>query len=284
MSGWQTLLHKSAHISPDDWFTAIAGRMLSGSRIVAGGKLHRIVEIEFYWFAAGHTDPFSHRHPLQKQLGRWYFHRTGNSYRNGSFKGLDLTISDGTGFGGMLVRSIEKPDGQLVDGPSLCVDYLLTKSGFQTVPELDEEIGSKVSWDPDNPLLLQTEKPGPARTIFRTARIGLSLKKGNPDVPRYILRPYRFLTEPRRIRKGKLHLVLALHVQGVSPDQIRQTTGSPLRSVQRCIDDFEVGREENDLAAYVGIDLGPRELSRLHGLWQRRFGTQTLRKKTMLVG
>jgi hypothetical protein len=53
----------------------------------------------------------------------------------------------------------------------------------------------------------------------------------------------------------------------MDPDAIHRLTGCPLRSVQRYLADYEAGRREVDLAPYVGIDLTPRDLCRLHGTW-----------------
>jgi hypothetical protein len=107
VSDWNALLQPPA--SPGDasavegWFTRIATRLLCESRLVAGGEPHRLVEVEFYYHAEGHPDPFTHRDPLQRECGRWYFHRTRRAYRGGSFKGLDLTLGDGSACGGVLI-------------------------------------------------------------------------------------------------------------------------------------------------------------------------------------
>jgi hypothetical protein len=110
------------------------------------------------------------------------------------------------------------------------------------------------------------------KEVFRSARVGLTLKKTRPSAPeppRYLLRTYRFLSEPRRIAKGKLLLVLARHAAGASADQVAQETGSPRGTVQRYVQDFEAGRQEPDLSSFYGKDLGPKDLCRLHGTWYR---------------
>jgi hypothetical protein len=52
---------------------------------------HRFVEIEFYYTDAIHADPFTHKDPLQKTNGQWYFHKIGAQYKGGTYKGLDVT-------------------------------------------------------------------------------------------------------------------------------------------------------------------------------------------------
>src|SRR5205823_3994142 len=139
----------------------------------------------------GHPDPFTHRDPLQRENGRWYFHRTRGAYRGGSFKGLDLTFGDGRAFGGFLVRTIEAPSGALIVGPSLCVDHLLARAGAKSVAALDAVIGGGAAWDPNSPLQLRAVDGQERRPVFRSARVGLSLKKAGPsgDAARFVMRP-----------------------------------------------------------------------------------------------
>ena len=276
MSEWRALFQKPDDVSDGvaGWFDRIAAQLLSGSQLVVGGEPHRFVEVEFYYCGDAHTDTFTHRDPIQRECGRWYLHRTHGVYRGGSFKGFDLTFGDGKAFGGALIRGIEGPDGKLIDGPSLCVDYLLARTGLREVATLDAAIGERAAWDSDNPLRLQSVHASAPRSLWRSARVGLSLKrvKKTSDAPRFIMRPYRYLTEPSRTSKGKLLLVLALHAQGTDPETIRRLTDSPRQTIQRYIEDFEAGRAERDFSPYFGIDLGPKELCRLHGAWHANYG------------
>jgi hypothetical protein len=273
VSGWPALFQRPDHLSNadgvQDWFTRIAEKLLNGSQLLVAGQAHRFREVEFYYFAREHLDPFTHRDPVQHQYGRWYFHRTGSGYRSGSFKGVDLTFGDAQATGGILIRSLHTPAGKLVDGPSLCVDHILALTDCRDVAALDAAIDGRLAWGRSNPLQVTEVKPAESAPLFRSARVGLSLKRWqkSPEPPSFILRPYRYLTEPRRIKKGKLHLVLALHVAGTDPETIHQLTACPRASIQRYLTDFELGRQEKDFSAYQGIDLGPRELCRLHGTW-----------------
>ena len=107
--------------------------------------------------------------------------------------------------------------------------------------------------------------------------MGLTLKYVGADSEkrRYVVRPYRYLTEPRRIAKGKLHMVLALHVDGKSPDEIRALTNATKGAIGRYLADFAEGRDEEDFTPYFGRELGPKDLARLHGLWDARYGPHT---------
>ena len=81
------------------------------------------------------------------------------------------------------------------------------------------------------------------------------------------MRPYRFLTEPRRTAKGKVLLVLALHSRGVPAEEIHKLTGCPKGTVQRYLADFEEGKRAADFDPFFGKELGPKDLCRLYGTW-----------------
>jgi 3-methyladenine DNA glycosylase Mpg len=270
MADWPSLL-RGPHDPDalDEWFTRIADRLLNGSRLIAGQQTYRLVEVEFYYWSDAHSDPFTHRDPIQFLIGHWYFHRSRGTYRGGSFKGLDLTFGDPTSSGGILIRGLETRDGTLIDGPSLCVDHLLDATGAADVSSLDRAIAGRLAWDDGNPLLLRPTEKSEGRRIYRSARVGLFLKRAGSrtESTRFVMRPYRYLTEPRRTKKGKLHLVLALYARGESLDDIRRLTNCPRRTVERYVTEFEAGRKEADFTPYFGIDLGPGELCRLHGVW-----------------
>jgi hypothetical protein len=242
-------------------------RLLNGVRLVAAGEPYRLVEVETYYHSEDHPDPFSHRDPIQLECGRWYFHRTGGIYRSGSFKGLDVTFGDGAAYGGILFRGFETPEGRLIDGPSLLVDHLLKKTGNRTVASLDLSLANRLAWDEGGLLRLEMIDDE-SRPVFTSARVGLSFKRVRPmsENVRFLLSPYRFLTEPRRIAKGKALLVLPLHRAGHQEAVIKSLTGCPITAIRRHIMAFREGAAITDPAAFAGKDLGSRELGQLHGM------------------
>jgi 3-methyladenine DNA glycosylase Mpg len=272
MSDWPSLLRRREPL--DAWFTRMAQWLLNGSQLAVGRQSYRLVEIEFYYWSKTHPDPFTHRDPIQFHLGHWYFHRSHGVYRSGSFKGLDLTFGQGDTSGGILIRGLETPSGMRIDGPSLCVDQLLKATGKATVAELDRAINKRLVWESGNPLMLKRTDTLEKRPLFRSPRVGLLLKQAvaRRKATRFIMRPYRYLTEPQRLKKGKLLLVLSLHVQGVSIQEIQRLTNCSRRAVERYIADFEQGRKEADFRPYFGIDLGPTELCKLYGVWAAHWG------------
>jgi hypothetical protein len=177
---------------------------------------------------------------------------------------------------GVLIRTIVAADGTIIDGPSLTVDHILAKTGFATVPELDAEIGTRKFWDASSPLAVRAAPEPRSAAVLHTPRVGLTLKRsrGKPDAPRYVMRPYRYLTEPRRITKGKPHMVLALHQQGKDTAAIHELTGVPRKAVERYVADFEAGKKVPDFTSYVGTDLSTGDLCRLMGTCAAKFGSQ----------
>ena len=220
----------------DSWFHDIATRLLGSCRLRAADSSSRLVEIELYYDSKEHPDPFAHRHPEQASPERWYFHRIGESYRGGSFKGLDLTFGNGGAHGGILIRSLETSEGRVVVGPSLCVDHLLATTGSPSVAALARMIGGRHATDPESPLQLIDESNGNGQRdvrLFRSARVGLSLKRHNDAIAAdRLVRPYRFLTEPRRVTKGRPELIGALLSAGHSPEDVHRLTGSPMKTIR----------------------------------------------------
>lgn len=261
------------HFGP--WFADLAARLLNGTDLLVAGQPHRFAELEAYYHGDGHPDPFTHRDPLQYQAGRWYFHRTGGAYRSGSFKGVDLTFGDGTAMFGVLVRTIVAPDGTVIDGPSRTVDHVLKVTGEPGVPALDARIAGRKVWDESSPLAVRESADPRSQTVHPTARVGLSLKRsrsGRTDTPAYLMRPYRYLTEPRRIGQGKPQLVCALHAGGLDAAGIHGLTGSPRKTVERYVADYEAGKKEASFDPYFGQNLGPAGVCQLLGVWTAKYG------------
>lgn len=260
------------HFGP--WFAAIAHRLMNEADFVVAGKRHRLAELEMYYSGWGHPDPFAHRDPVQLEDGRWYFHRTRGEYRGGSFKGLDLALGDGASFFGILIRTVVAADGTFLDGPCVTVDHLLAQTKTASVAALDGVINSRSIWDITSPLHVVGAEAPRAATVFACSRVGLSLKKakGKADAPKFVARPYRFLTEPQTISKGKPHLVLALRRAGRTPEEIRDIVGMPLKAVTRYIADFDAGTKVDGFDGYIGKDLGTADLCQMLGTWHAKYG------------
>jgi hypothetical protein len=341
--------HFSALRGPRDnqsvaaWFDVIASLLLNGTRLVIASIPHQIVELELYYFGGQHLDPFAHRDPHQRSWGRWYFHRRGGTLRGGSFKGLDITIGPRDAFGGVLIRTLRSTDGKLINGCSLCVDHMLSLTGFSSLIDLDQVITDHPVWSDEAPISLapkggtttrmsrtygntvRPEEPalgglvgethfvgagvskgrlffpstelradetlpavapqneqrslsvlwsGSCSAILATARVGLTLKRMDhaEDKPRYLMRTYRFLTEPS-IPKGKLHTIIALHQSGLTTDAIAEVTKSRRSSIDSYTSAYEQGLEKGSFDQFQGRSLSTGDMCRLHGIWQRVNGS-----------
>ncbi len=226
-------------------FRLCADFLLHQCTLRIAGIAHRLTEIEFYWTSAAHPDPFTHRDPLQQEFARWYFHRLGNTYRGGTYKGLDIAIGGPERHAGILLRGIEHiSSGERTDGSCSVVNRILAHTGAAHVAALANSFDRSV--DPPigntSPLYLQLSSPGAPRTIFASARVGLTLKRG-ADRARcaYLARHYRFLVDPARLRKGRLHLAIALHQAGHDLETIHRQSGIAKAPIQRYLAAFARG-------------------------------------------
>lgn len=269
---------RPAHVTADEhfapWFAEVANRLLNGTDFVVAGDRYRFAELEMYYSGGAHPDLFAHRDPVQLEAGRWYFHRTRGEYRGGSFKGLDIALGDGTAYFGILIRALVAADGTVLDGPCVTVDHLLAKTKTATVAALDGVINARSVWDTSSPLHIVDAEPPRTAQVYPCSRVGLSLKKakGKADAPRFVARPYRFLTEPANISKGKPHLVLALHRAGHTAEEIRDIIGMPKKAIDRYIADFTAGGQMENFDAYIGKDLSTADLCKLLGTWHAEYG------------
>lgn len=209
---------------------AVAKQLLNRAVIHVGGQRLRPVEVECYFHGGEHPDDFAHRDPIQVEPGRWYFHRSGGTYKAGSYKGLDITCGHNGAHGGVLLRALAPLDdaASLIDGPSLCVDHLLAAAGASSIATLVARLlpGSPVDRVEQNPfsLTLEDDRHAP---VYATPRVGLTLKRGELELrQRFLSRGYRYLTEPARLRKGTPHLIVALCRAGWSDARIAALSGS----------------------------------------------------------
>lgn len=253
-------------------FSALADVLLQQMELIIAGVPHRLLEIEFYYHGREHRDPFAHCDPLQKTSGRWYFHRDQGTYRGGSFKGLDISFGPPDVFGGILLRSLEQPDGTVINGCSLLVDSLLNTTRCTYIADLDQQIDQRSVWDETSPLFLRQNLSLNPKDMYKTARVGLTLKRVRqfPDMDMYVMKPYRFLLDPA-IKKGKVYTILSMLQDGRDLVEMQRLTQSPLRIIQQYQQAWESGKSLNSLSGFYGQSLSSTALCELHGAWLQRF-------------
>ncbi len=257
-----------------DAFRRVADLLLRRTTWFMNGVPHRFTEVEFYWNGRQHGDTFTHGDPLQREFARWYHHRTAGEYRGGTYKGLDIAFGSKDVAAGILIRGVARTDGDhaLIDGPCMCVDHLLALTGAASVRALAESFDGRVDEASGSPSYLVAEEaarevPG----VFESPRVGLTLKKGATEArQRYLAMPYRFLSEPARIKKGRLHLVVSLHRQGLRAAEIARLTGSALSQVSKYAAQYDAGTsmDPRDFRR----DLSSDEQCRLFGACERFVG------------
>ena len=168
-----------------DLFAKISNYIFSNVCIRAGDKKFRIYEIEFYSRTNEHKDEYTHKNPLQKKFGKWYFHQTkkGN-YKGGTFKGLDMTFGednedeDKNIYFGILIRSIfNESDKKFITGPCNSVNALLKEFKCSNVKEYmkNREKDQDLVSENEKNLHIIIEKRDISE-IYKGPRIGLSDK------------------------------------------------------------------------------------------------------------
>ncbi len=248
-------------------FRRAAHVLLNHAMLYIAGSPYRLAEIEFYWYGPGHEDPFAHRDPIQVESGVWYFHRQGGTYKGGTYKGVDIAMGRRPDtYVGILIRSIfDAESGALIEGSCSCMDHVLLRIGKESVAALAGSFDGSIEPREGSPLFLAHEDPpGGVAEVFDSARVGLTLKKGaTPERKQLLARPYRFTIEPRRTKKGRVHLIVALHRKGYSNEEIVAITGAGAALVARCVRAFEAGKGRNP-EDYRG-DLSTEALCELWG-------------------
>lgn len=271
------LINASSFTTPknfEDRFVEISDHLLNTVALVINGKRYRFTELEYYFTSSTHNDPFTHCDDVQYTLANWYFHRSGKSYKNGSYKGLDISIGNSEKeAGGILIRSIESLDGtaSVVCGPSKTVDKILELcKAEQNVKGFVEEHLKKnlsVAKTPGKPLYIEFDASLPRREVFRSARVGLHMTKTNVDAKlqqQYVYKLYRFLTNPKSIPKGRNLTILGLLHKGVSRTDIMRISGATAGLTDKTISLFEKGKK-GSVDKFMGSRLADDEVSEAFG-------------------
>jgi len=169
-------------------------------------------------------DIFTHGDEIQKTSGKWYFHRTGSGYKGGSYKGLDITFSR-RGFGGILIRAIKNvSSGEYIEGPCMVVNKILeSNSKKEIVDFVGSEGFESLDVEKKSRLYLRPETGLEQKLLQTSGRFGLVLR--NDEQAKFVLKPYRFMSFPNEVRKGRQHLVLDLHHNGKTVKEISEISG-----------------------------------------------------------
>lgn len=232
-------------------FDNISNQLINESILVINNTHYRICEIEYYLKCNVHDDPYVHGDPHQKTIGKWYFHRHGTgTYKGGTFKGMDLTFgySDGTDFyGGILIRSIQHlRTKKIIEGPCNVVTLILKQCNVNSIGDLTKKYTDPIpipAFDNTNVLYIakKTKKLNKLN-IFTAPRVGLGFYNSDTEKLRYIMKNYRYLVHPNKIKKNIYALIINLYHNGKSAEEISTSTLIKVKRIEKyisCYDDIE---------------------------------------------
>ena len=248
----------------ESWFGSMARELIFKSTLIAGGNQYQITEVEFYYYSDVHQDPFCRRTEAQLGIGKWCFHRKGKSYREGNYRGLDISFG-GDCYGGLLLRSIRKGE-EVIEGPCLVVNELLSALGANSVTELVEQ----ADFDDDifeGSLRLVSDSQE-STPLYQSARYGL-VAKGSAYLP-FLIAPYRYATRLHHLKKGIQNFVLELFSEGYSLGELGLITGCNHVIYNGWILAFIEGYRRNEPPVF-GQRLSVSDASRTYGYCKRNF-------------
>jgi len=223
--------------------------------------------------------------------------KKGTTYKSGTYKGMDITFGSSTEnkFGGILIRSIEEISSttsinhkiKIIEGPCVCVDYILKENGCASIIDFVEDFctASELDVTKTKKLYLkfattEAEKKllEPRREIYPGPRVGLSLKKNDPAQYRFVMKNYRFLTQPKLIKKGKAHIIAGLlggatrnnstsdsSTSQIAFNRIKEISGVTMDNIVRYNELFQNGRIQNKPEAFADKTLENDEVLSLYG-------------------
>lgn len=135
-----------------------------------------------------------------------------------------------------MIRAIENVrTGDYTEGSCLVVNKILELNGVSEIEELVAKSNFSISADREGILFLKKNESLKPLDLFASSRfvlpfffvevaclyslcrVGLTLKQLNGDRPYFIVKPYRFVTHPSLVRKGRQNLILRLHMDGKVP-------------------------------------------------------------------
>ena len=168
---------------------------------------YNICELEYYYNdQTNHQDPYVHSDSLQLDHDTFYFHRiNGKGYKEGTFKGVDITFGSNNEYGGLLIRSIKNiKTNELVEGPCLVVQEILKAFNLIKVRDYVKQAGSSNIYDKGNQVWIEHVKRY-SGSIDCSPRVGLTFKPGGSleEKIKYIMRNYRATTLPNVLKKQR---------------------------------------------------------------------------------
>jgi hypothetical protein len=256
-------------------FDILAKSVLS-SKIIVCGHQYSFAEIEIYFWDKEHQDPFIHKDEHQKTSGKWYFHRAnGKSYKDGTFKGMDLTFGHKDSYGGILVRSIVDDSTQeLVEGSCNVIKKIMTH--FPGISKMNEFVDIVKQNKKCNNVPITAFKSSPDDFMFikessevvnfiKCPRVGLTLKHKGEDRNRFVMKQYRYInsTIAHKLKKFKAGIILSLIVLGTKIEDMKKFCNK--KNIEKYVAAFNIGKSMN-FSHFEGKNMNVENLCFLFGL------------------
>lgn len=259
----------------------IATNLLNSSILKIKKKNYRICELEFYLKEKDHNDIFTHCDVHQNIPYRWYFHRQNcGNYKSGTYEGLDITFGymddnkQKDVYGGILIRSIQDLDSkQIIEGPCKTVNKILEINKVESINDFIKN--SKQNSDEND--ILRINNPNlslhvvnnnvlNSMVVFCGPRVGLTLRRCNSIRQKYIMKNYRFLIYPNKIKKFRSSIVINLDNEGFTHNDIEKIVGIKKHYIEKYITSAKEGHKKT-FKDFNKKSLTSTELCMLQGLY-----------------
>lgn len=190
-----------------------------GTTLLVKGHRYTIVETEYY----GDDDPYTHKAKQQLETRTFYFHRVNDKgFKEGSFRGLDITVGDGTHHRAYLIRSIRAEGGAVTEGPCLVVNTILQHFGKQSVKDfyaVYQPTNPTMSVDGDASAELSLVTDNSEEKIDMYARVGLRFKAipgySHETVLRACVSPQRYVLSGLKLKKGRYGMIKSVRMDSI---------------------------------------------------------------------
>jgi TusA-related sulfurtransferase len=157
-------------------------------------------------------------------------------------------------------------DGKIIDGPCLSVNHILSLNGTDNIPDFVK--GFDFNATAKSKLYIKPKEDMPKRELVKSARVGLAMKKKEESQTLYVMKPYRYISLPAKIKKGKIHMCLALHIEGKTTQQIQKITGAKIDSINGWIKLFNQGAKKK-VKDFLGVTLDNDQIAQTIGAWAK---------------
>ena len=219
-------------------FDDIANKLLNEVVLIINGTNFRLTEIEFYLYDETHKDIYTHRHTDQATSLKWYFHKMGQSesYKGGTYKCVDITFGykdNSKCFGGILIRSVKNINtNEEIIGPCNVVNHMLKLNNCNTIEEL-VALTDNSSCIKKSVLYLEKNNTLDVLPIQSGPRIGLNYK-----YPDFAVKNYRYLTNVKTNDKYRASIIINLHKEGKTNDEITKLTDVKITQLKKYVDAY----------------------------------------------